>query len=123
MSCFSPPLLQSMSGLSYDSVGKHDIFPVLLNTVLIPMDVFVDLFYVDTEDKLQKKDGFGIVANAYMTEVDLKQEKVIFTCGNMTGCVATGTNILSSLSKGMCVHRSIRMYNLVTGLVAAFVWL
>ena len=100
---YSPPLLESISGLSYDVVGKDDVFPVALTKVLIPMTVFLDLFYVDSNDKLQKKDGFGIVANAYMEEVDLKHEQIVWTCGNMTGCTSTGTNVLTSLYKGMWI--------------------
>lgn len=98
---YDPHLMECISGLSYNSIGQKDIFEVNLDNVNIPLRVFVNTLYVNDEQKLKKREGFGVFANAFINEVDLKQQKVIFTTGNMVGFEeADGEEILRNLAKG-----------------------
>lgn len=99
---YSPMILEGISGIKFSTDGEPDIFPVSDDTVRIDPKLMASFFFVNSNNKLARKEGFGVVMNGLFSDVDSMGQKVIWTLGNLEcyGTMNDGQTLLRNLEEG-----------------------
>jgi hypothetical protein len=99
---FSPMILEGMCGIKFSAVGEADVFAVLPETIRIDPKLMASFFFVNSDNKLARKEGFGVVMNGLFTDVDGMGQKIIWTLGNLEchGTMNDGQTLLKNLEDG-----------------------